>query len=463
MSSLALFGLLTLASAAIVRAVTGGDPGLRSLQLLLGVAFAPWLGGALFLLSVVTGTPWHAATWIGVTLAILAGVVAVTRRQPGPERGARPRSATGFERVLMSGFFLAVAGMVLWVISSAAAKPHGGVDAFVMWNLKARFLYRDVLFWKDMFAPGAVLHPHYPILLPASVAEMWSVIGHETQWAPAVIAIAQAAALPLLTYAVVVTLKGRAIAAVAGALTLGYTVFWQEAFAQTADVPLALCLLAAASCLALARSGAVPAPRWLALGGVLLGVCGWVKDEGLLYGVALMGALILVAASERREKRWIAWPIVAFAIAAGARLLFDVTQARAPSVYFAQPTEVMVRDLRAWSRHATILAAVGRFLLSRSIGPPAALMAALIAASGLAEDRAERGRASARMLWVAIAASLAGLYVIYLISPFDLEWHLQTTLTRLGLHLFPLGVLATALGLRKPSSPDRARARAETA
>jgi hypothetical protein len=75
-----------------------------------------------------------------------------------------------------------------------------------------------------------------------------------------------------------------------------------------------------------------------------------------------------------------------------------------------QPKEVILQDLLAWSRHATILAEAGRSLLSRSIGPPAVLVAALIAASGLTEDRTERR--TARMLWIALAASAAGLYVI---------------------------------------------------
>ena len=45
---------------------------------------------------------------------------------------------------------------------------------------------------------------------------------------------------------------------------------------------------------------------------------------------------------------------------------------------------------------------------------------------------------------------LAGYFGIYLITPNDLDWQLQSSLGRLFVHVWPLAVVATVIGLRPP-------------
>lgn len=452
LSGAALGGLLALAGVACARAATGDAPRLVPLQILLGLACAPWLSGALFLAAAAAGVPPRTATSVGVALALAAGLAAVLRARPRRSGAAAPRAASapdGFERALVAALCAGVAGLLLWTACASLVRPGGGWDAWAVWNLKARMLARGVSTWKDVFGPG-VVHASYPLLLPAAIAGTWSFTGSESPAVPAAIAIGNALLLPLLTFAAVAVLKGRALAAVAGALTLAYPVLWQEAPTQTADVPLAACLVAGVACLCVAGADAsAPRGRWLAFGGVLLGLTSWIKAEGLLYGLAFVAAFALAAArGPRGDGSRAAVPAVGFLLVAGARLLFDATVAHVTSEYLGQPRDVILHDLLAWPRHAAILAGAGRVLAGRAVLVPVLLGAAILGASGLAASLEERRLA--RTLVLALAASAAGLYGAYLVTPFGLEWQVQESLGRLLLHGYPVAVLALALGLRRP-------------
>ena len=72
----------------------------------------------------------------------------------------------------------------------------------------------------------------------------------------------------------------------------------------------------------------------------------------------------------------------------------------------------------------------------------------MLAGCGLARRRELRRAAVA--LAVAVALAGAGYYVIYVISPYDLEWHLQSSLDRVFMQLWPTLVLALFVIMRSP-------------
>src|SRR5262249_34888890 len=73
-------------------------------------------------------------------------------------------------------------------LSITAMSPHGGWDAWAIWNMRARFLFRAA-HWRDGFTEAlAWSHPDYPLLLPALVARGWKLAGREPQAVPITIA-----------------------------------------------------------------------------------------------------------------------------------------------------------------------------------------------------------------------------------------------------------------------------------
>ena len=122
---------------------------------------------------------------------------------------------------------------------------HGSWDAWAIWNLRARFLFRgQPLLWQDAFsAELAYSHPNYPLMLPLSVSRAWTFLGGETLMVPALLAAIFAAA----TVAAAAVSVGRARTPTHGLMTataiLASPAFLKWAPSQCADIPLGFFML----------------------------------------------------------------------------------------------------------------------------------------------------------------------------------------------------------------------------
>ncbi len=78
------------------------------------------------------------------------------------------------DRVLVSSFVIVTAAALYSTVLRCIAHPHGeGWDAFSIWNLHARFLFRGGTAWRDGFTsiiPWS--HPDYPLLLPGAITHL---------------------------------------------------------------------------------------------------------------------------------------------------------------------------------------------------------------------------------------------------------------------------------------------------
>jgi len=112
-------------------------------------------------------------------------VCAVLRRSP-EEAAPSPLSEMGrwtsaAPWAALAFFLLAAATFAL----VSACRPNGDWDAWSIWNLHARYLYRGGEHWTSLFSPALNWsHPDYPLLLPASVMRSWVFAGGETVAGP---------------------------------------------------------------------------------------------------------------------------------------------------------------------------------------------------------------------------------------------------------------------------------------
>ncbi|MBL9212174.1 MAG: glycosyltransferase family 39 protein [Opitutaceae bacterium] len=324
------------------------------------------------------------------------------------------------------------------------AEPYGGWDGWAIWNLHARLMLRAGPEWPALLAEPAIswTHPDYPRLLPAAVARLWAWGGQETSAAAALVAVAFALAALGILLAVLARCRGWTVA-FAGALLLVSTPFFVT-FApnQHADIPLGGFLLAAMGLLVLSGDG--PEPRaglWLA--GLCAGLAAWTKNEGLLF--ALGFALVAGGWAWRRHG---VRALVGLATGLGVGLVpvavFKFGFAPANDLVSAPlgPRLAHVVDV---ARHATILGSFGRELLRFGEWAWAPFLAMALPFAAWRQRRRSTG--TARVLWVVIGLMLAGYYGVYLLTPQDLAWHLNTSLVRLLLQLWPLAILAWALAV----------------
>lgn len=439
------------------------------LQACLSLGFGLGLFSIVFMLSRASGS-----SLLAVDLAVFAllladylyrirstGVVAT----PSP-----PRESTDSNwllLVLRAAFAIALLAGLYSALRRTIAHPDGdGWDAFAIWNLHARFLFRGGAHWRDGFTsviPWS--HPDYPLLLPAAVAHFWTGLGRESQVVPALIGLVFTFSTLALLFSSLAMLRGR-ISAMLGGLTLLSTPFFiEQGTAQYADVPLSFFILATVVllCLYENKSG-VRRPGGLAImAGVSCGFAAWTKNEGLLFLLAIVASrllvfviapsrLVLAEASPQRDttrhNAGEASASFAFFFVGLAPLVFLVAwfkrSVAVPNELFASIAFPKLIDA---SRYLAILKWYGKDFLRFGdwlLIPGTVLLAGLyFAAPGKREEACDpRSHAS----WIALALTLAGYFLIYLITPYDLYWHLRFSLNRLFLQLWPAVIFLFFLG-----------------
>jgi len=182
----------------------------------------------------------------------------------------------------------------------------------------------------------------------------------------------------------------------------------------------------------------------LILAGFLAGCAGWTKNEGVLFIIAVAMALLLPVFRHRSEtvRRFKSF-------AAGAALpvvvisVFKMTNSvQNYVVAYEQGKFAKMFDI---SRHITILTYAGKYLFSFgawSISPFLPLIA-FILLTGVHRSIVANGgwRTNVTILMILCA----GYYLVYLTTPVELKVHLETSMDRLFLQLWPSFLLLAGL------------------
>jgi len=359
--------------------------------------------------------------------------------------------------VLRAALAIALLAALYSAILRIIAHPHGdGWDAFAIWNLHARFLFRGGVHWRDGFPLIPWSHPDYPLLLPAAIAHFWTGLGYESQIVPALIGLVFTFGAIGLLFSSLAMLRGQ-ISAILGGLTLLATPFFiEQGTAQYADVPLSFFILATIVllCLYEQNSGSRRPQGLLVLAGISCGFAAWTKNEGLLFLLAILAArLLLFFITQSRSVRAEAPPrpyityenarqastSLAFFLAGIVPLLLLIAWFKhsvgASNELFSS---IVFHKLLDASRYHAILKWYGKDFLRFGdwlLIPGTALLAGLyFAAPDERMQAADPAFGASRM---ALVMTLAGYFLIYLITPYDLYWHLRFSLNRLFLQLWP--------------------------
>ena len=424
---LAANALLLLAGVGVLRLAgwrgSERSPAGLGLAYLAGVAAV----GVLAQLLLLAGRPLVRTEIVALCGALfVAGLV--TRLPAKHEKRPRTDVFTLVGAALVAVFFVVLA-VNLW------SQPLFGWDAWQHWTPKARsFVLLDGL-QADLFAV-APWNPDYPVLLPALEAIDFRFMGFNTR-----ILHLQ---FGLLLAGFVLSFVRLARPAVPTALLWPslVAIVWAPALAiQTAsayaDVPLAIFFALAG----------MFAWRWLADGDrrdlVLLALFSAAalatKMEGLVYIGALFFVATILAGRQSRGKAG------AILLAGGAALVGIVPwriwtlQHGIEGVYSSGTFLGNATDPGFLAEHVGRIPLVLGTLVFELLDPRSWLLLVPMAlvATGLALRHSPR-RDGAVLLLGTVAVALAGLLAIYVLSPFDVSWHLDRSAWRVvtGLVLF---------------------------
>jgi len=421
----------------------------------LGTSFSVPLGiglsSALFFLTVqVFGMPFSYSATLEV-VAVLALLTVTILKGPAGRPGTGRRRVSP-SRWLQAAFVLTALSSAISYGFSCRQLPHGSWDAFAIWNLKARFMFRLPHGWEKILTSElGYSHLDYPYLLPDSVTRAWNWVGHDAQFVPAIIGgLFSICTIGVLVFGLREAANGTA-ALIGGIFLMGTPLFVTLAPTQTADIPLSFYYLATSVSLWLYYRSDTPDSRLLPLIGCTAALAGWTKNEGDPFLLAVLAVVFIfpLNGSPLRERlRRVARVAIGSAPGLIAIILFKVLLAgpnwMAPSL---GKSAVIARltDLSRWDLiFKRIAAGIGQFG-----GWPVNPVLLVLASFSIDKQISRQRRALYPQLAVLVVVFVAELGV-YLIAPRE-PWLVDSSLDRLLLQLWPTAIFLTLAVWASPS------------
>jgi hypothetical protein len=371
------------------------------------------------------------------------------RNRPADEPAQRFPPATLLDWSLRTAFLAVLVMACLVPITEYSVAPHGQWDAWAIWNQKARFMFRAGPDWVDSMAiPWS--QPSHPPLVAASVARLWAYAGRELTAVPAMLSAAFAVSMLAVVMGALDIRRRRAW--VAGCLLISPLTFSHLASAQTADLPLGLFLIATLVMLPMRpaawRAGfQTTASLWLA--GATASLAAWTKNEGVVFFAAAT-ALVIWSAVRHGKLRDVVWWVIGAAPFLAALAWFKLGVVPEAPDYLEGATNAATAAARLFDAERQSLLWGTVWSLAIRWGGPAAA-GSLLVVVGVALTMALRPGGNIARGFMAVAAVMAAGYsTVYLLTPYDVVWLVQTTFDRLTLQLWPLLVFAACASTDEP-------------
>jgi hypothetical protein len=391
-----------------------------------------------------------------LTLATLIAVqrtpLAATRDASTGGKAVPSLAVSSQEKWLPATATLACGIGVVFASNLAASQPDGAWDAWAMWNFKARWLALGGTPWSEILTNPifATAHPDYPLLLPLSVSRLWTMTGGVPAVVPQALGVCAAAIVAVLLVGAVWALRGPMSAAVAATGLLVLPPFLAASASQLADVPLACCYVATLVALSMGAHGAPG--KWFALAGSSAGAAMWTKSEGMLFFACALLSLAGAAARFRNERRD-AWGRVGEFVAGAAPFLIATIVVRSMAVQSdliaGQSATLTWERMTTAVRYSQILGHVATLLVTMPDVVGVIGFLGYLAFRGLARDLRP-----AMPVMSTLALTAGGYFALYVVTPYELSWHLTTSADRLVVQLWPSVVFAALLLTRHEPVPQ---------
>lgn len=340
-----------------------------------------------------------------------------------------------------------------YYINYNALNIYGGWDAHYMWNIKARFYTRLPEAWIDQFHHPKPLWtlPDYPHLLPASVAWGWLSAGKETLvWPPFVgLIFFLSMCAVLIWYLASYQNLGSAFLAGSFLITIPAYRFW--AGTQYADIPLAFFITTAGVLLVAAMRH--NQNRLFFLSAMFAGFAAWTKNEGVMFCFVLSIFFLGYLLRKKTFQNLTQWflgllmPLVSVfyikIFLGGSGIYLNAT--RTAQDYIALMTDS--------TRTLLIGASFGVLLTSQEqwVWLWLFFLAALIYSVILSAAKNLDSKKSYSWVLAGIVIALeAAYFLIYQVSPLELQSHIKWSLVRLLLHTGVLAIIFSFETLNRP-------------
>jgi hypothetical protein len=371
-----------------------------------------------------------------------------------------------FRQLIPITFYGALVASIISMVMASLKEPHGKWDAWLIWNLHARFIHRGGDYWRDFFSSGLDWsHLDYPLLIPLSIARGWKYIGGESLVVPLFFSIL----FTLMTIGLICSslsiLRSKSQGYLSGLVLMGSPFFVVLGASQTADVPLSFFLLATLVAFVFYDRFYDHYDPVLIMAGIAAGLSAWTKNEGLLFLIVVMMTRFLTVTYDKGWKasaKQTMWFIMGLLPVLMIVIYFKTNLAPATDLFSGQTSQEMISKLFDFQRYYQVLITYLLLGISFTQGvidirtgirfdPGVAniiLLSVYVILVGMRIDR--KDKLNILNGWMILLFILAGYFFIYVISPHDLKWHLPTSLNRLLIQLWPSTVFLCFMMARTP-------------
>ena len=402
-------------------------------------------------------------TVLPASLVLVIVLLALILRREGVIGWPRPSTSalSGVQWGLMGLGLLAAVFSVLTFANLSGAWPQGAFDSWAIWNRAARFIFRDPGNWQATFSPRLfwLTHADYPLLVPLNVAWGWDEVGYEANQIPGMQSFLFLAGTLVMLFSALCLFRSVGQGSLAAVVLAGIPNLYLTGHGQTADVPLGFFILA--TCALICAGLTLQHDPLFGIGGFMAGLAAWTKNEGLLFVLVSLCALLITAG--RQAPAAIRWYFAGLIVPVTVVLYFKFALAP-PGDLFNQPAAVMLQKAVDPTRVWLILRALADQIISFG-GAPVGIFVPLVVYM-LIGGGAHPAASGARTTALILLFQLIGYCGIYLLTPQDLQRHLFTSLGRLVMQLTPAIIFLIFMITVPPEqifARDEARARLDVA
>ena len=338
------------------------------------------------------------------------------------------------------------------VIMKSFNKPYGEWDAWAIWNLKASFLYSGINdgTWSRLFSQEIEWsHPDYPLLLPTTISRYWLLLGEPTPLVPVSICVLVLGSSLLLLHAAIKMQRNVSVANVSIIVLLSATFFIQQAGTQYADNLFALIVLIAFILFRQLLVGNYQSESSWGISfllGIVLGIACSLKNEGLLVATVFFLVYLFYLLLKRKYNLLTSLKSV-FVVSSGWLLMFIPTAFM--KYRFDVSNDVIstfsadqVPQYLSWDRTQALLHASAPLILDFFLLP------IIVACAALLSGRFKLVLNPSSVLVFVTALLILCMYIcVFLITPYNIEAHVNSALQRLLIHIWLVLVLGFGLSM----------------
>jgi hypothetical protein len=420
-----------------------------ALKIFLGIGLGLGITSCVYFLRLLL-FPGQGGYWLIEAIFLMLVLVALSlQRQMSLNISLKSLALTRIQVLLgLAAIFVGVVALYYSVIYARVA-PHGDYDAQAIWNLRARFIYRSGDAWENAFSPliNRNFHMDYPLLVPLSVVGGWNSLGGEVLRVPSALAMLFLFGMAGIIYSVIAYLRSSSQAAIACTVLLGTPGLLLFSTFQTADIPLTYFFLASAGLFVLA--GNENNRSLFFLSGMMAGLSAWTKNEGLPFVILMILCTTFVFGIRHVRMNLISL-LAGMALPLLTIILFKTVISVNNDLFTNNGMPDIISKIFTPTRYIQISTHLIPELIHLGNWPISIIAILLI--YGWIMGIRNSNSLTEKALWIILVSQFSVYMMIYVITPHDLEWHLNYSMSRLLIHLFPLTLLSFFLFVNTPET-----------